>query len=99
MYDLTPRPWMTEALCAKEENEYLIDAWHDVGNIGGSAEKVELRAELIMICQSCPVRRQCAEFAEDIERKHLGDKRTVHGIYGGETASKRIARRMKEKAE
>lgn len=42
----------------------------------------------ILTCRDCPVRRDCLADADDWERTH-----DAHGIYGGLTASERIARR------
>lgn len=96
MFDLTPQPWMTKAECAKEEYEYLRDDWHDVGSVGGGDEKTARRAELLLICQSCPVMALCRQYADDTEPI---DRRTVHGIYGGETAPQRLTRRAKGRVQ
>jgi WhiB family transcriptional regulator, redox-sensing transcriptional regulator len=48
------------------------------------------------ICESCPVKAECRAYADRSEER-LGH-RAIHGIYGGETPTERLARR-REAAE
>jgi WhiB family redox-sensing transcriptional regulator len=40
------------------------------------------------LCRSCPVRRECLDFAMAIEGDHLGHM-ARHGVYGGLSAQER----------
>jgi len=94
MFDLTPRPWMTKAACAKEENEYMRDTWHEASE--NTAVGLRQIKELEAICATCPVLAECRDLADIAEMSKTGKWReNIHGIYGGETVSKRRARREK----
>ena len=46
------------------------------------------------ICRSCPVIARCRDLADRAEAGHAAWR--VHGVYGGETAGQRVARRSRE---
>lgn len=47
-----------------------------------------------MICDTCPVRKECLAYAMDTEGGLSLHRR--HGVYGGKTPSQRLAMRVKE---
>jgi WhiB family redox-sensing transcriptional regulator len=68
--------WMSEGICGQAEP----DAWFpEKERDGGDARLVR------RICNGCPVRRQCAEYAID--------ERIPHGIWGGMSPNERSAER------
>jgi WhiB family transcriptional regulator, redox-sensing transcriptional regulator len=76
--------WIDGALCAKVGN---AEDWFPPN--GGPAEA---HAEPIAVCNRCPVRLQCLQWAMDLELREDGDPlghHSRHGIYGGLTPGQR----------
>lgn len=71
--------WMEEARCAQVDP----DLWHSDQAGGGTY------TDALQICRRCPVQRQCADHAAQLE----GDasKRDRHGLWAGQTARTRLA--------
>jgi WhiB family redox-sensing transcriptional regulator len=70
--------WMDSAACASSEP----GLWHQDGSANYS--------KAARICRSCPVQRQCADFAAEVEGD--GSKRGRHGLWAGESPRERLAR-------
>lgn len=77
---ISSEPWQVEAACI-EVGPAPWETWP--GSI------TQMNAEAIRICNGCPVRQECLDFAMDVE----GDA-SVRGrwnIYGGRTPAQRAA--------
>ena len=81
MESLAQDAWMQEAACRAYPDSNWFEPYESHGEI----------AELIRICQSCPVLTQCRKWTERMEH---GLKSKQFGVYGGETALQRSARRQ-----
>lgn len=79
---------MDEALCAGP-NIADRDIWFADGT--GSTQ-TQLQKIALSICDDCPVKQECFDYANRIE---VSDGRTTHayGIYGGVPAGQRMSMR------
>lgn len=76
---LRGRPWSDEAACRTEDPELFYA--HGVEGMKMSVPQI---AEAKAICNSCPVRRECLDWA-------IEHGETEHGIWGGKTPHERRA--------
>lgn len=69
--------------------------WRDLAACNGEDPemffRVYLERKALEICASCPVTRQCRNFADRIE--YGVPDQYIHGVWAGETVKQRIARR------
>jgi hypothetical protein len=81
--------WYDRARCRFFGNPALF---HDMSLEGDPAGAL---AELRALCRSCPVRRECRDFVDDMEFGQTDSK--CHGFWAGETVKERLARRRKKR--
>lgn len=85
IFDITPPTWTRDAVCAQVDPELFFP---EKGGHNGSIA--------IRICQQCPARLACLEYALEAEETTAGR----YGIFGGTTPMqrRRIAQQRKRAA-
>lgn len=75
---VTTEPWMSQAACAGDENP---DDWFPDADDTWAVRRAKA------VCETCPVRQQCLEYAMRTDR--------LQGIWGGTTGYERGALRRR----
>jgi len=83
---LPPRSWMEHANCRSHDPEtwFIAERGPD-GKNGRLREQAERRRRAMAVCDGCPVRAECLEYALRLEEP-TGMR---HGIWGGMDAAAR----------
>ncbi|MDF9874815.1 WhiB family transcriptional regulator [Cellulosimicrobium cellulans] len=74
---LTPHDWRTRAVC----DDTMTVLFYPPEAIRSEAGRGELEAAAVAVCQPCPVRAACLEYAVA--------NREAHGVWGGTTETER----------
>lgn len=82
-FDYKPQHWMEQAACVGHPLDWWF--WDD-------STPSDIKRTARAICESCPVRTRCAEYAFEVE----GDLFHRSGVYGGLTPNQR--REMRREA-